>query len=364
MTATARNPLTEEELEIRTVINETVDSVRLDILCAFKQLPSTTTSTNLATHADVSRQAVSQHLGTLHDRGFVNRDNKGAELTAGGLLFVEAINDCLQNASVEGLSYLTRSVHPLVLLEELSKQAYRLSELQTAASNLPSQSTIRRILSGFVDHGWITDDSGTYRITPTGNNALSAYRELVAVVEQLIKKAPWLQRLPIEAATFPLSTLTSAELVVSNPRSPASVLSTCLKLYDRNISQFRCLCSVYNPVLFQAYRGLFELGVDSEAILDWPTAMKAADNSATRYSVQNERYSNYQSFVLEESHTLGIGIYDDRRVAIGAYNESGTGNHIAMIVSSNDRLVEWGIDLYESYRADATPATEVDLSRL
>ncbi|WP_449404115.1 transcriptional regulator FilR1 domain-containing protein [Haladaptatus paucihalophilus] len=129
------------------------------------------------------------------------------------------------------------------------------------------------------------------------------------------------------------------------------------------MSQFRCLCSVYNPVLFHAYRGLLELGIESEAILDRPTALKAASNTGTRYAVQSERYSHYHPFVLEESQTLGIGIYDDRKVAVAAYNEAGSGKHIAMIVSSNKRLVKWGTNLYESYRADACPATEVDLNR-
>ena len=52
---------------------------------------------------------------------------------------------------------------------------------------------------------------------------------------------------------------------------------------------------------------------------------------------------------LEDSLTLGIGLYDDRKVAIGAYNEVGDGNHVAMIVSSNDELVEWGQKKYDRY---------------
>nr|WP_282594750.1 transcriptional regulator FilR1 domain-containing protein [Halomarina salina] len=49
-------------------------------------------------------------------------------------------------------------------------------------------------------------------------------------------------------------------------------------------------------------------------------------------------------------------MYNDRKVAIGAYNETGEGDHIAMLLSSNDALVEWGSDLYEAYRTAAVPA--------
>ncbi|MCO8242996.1 ArsR family transcriptional regulator [Haladaptatus sp. AB643] len=362
MTATARNPLTDEVLDVRTVISETVDSVRLAVLRAFRELSNPTTSRNLATHANVSRQAVSLHLGVLHERGLVNRYDGGIELTTGGLLFLDAIEDCLQTVPVEALSYLTRTAHPLTLLQLLAKQPYRLSDLPTTASDLPSQSTIRRTLIGLTEYQWLSDDGGTHRITSVGSDALSAYTELAAIVEQLVEKAPWFQRLPPEVVPIPIDALVDAEFVVSNPRNPASVLSTCLKLYDRNISQFRCLCSVFNPVLFHAYRGLLELGIESEAILDRPTALKAASNAGTRYSVQSGRYSHYHPLVLEESQTLGIGIYDERKVAVAAYNEAGSGKHIAMIVGSNEKLVNWGIDLYDSYRADARPATEVDLN--
>nr|WP_256487822.1 transcriptional regulator FilR1 domain-containing protein [Haladaptatus sp. AB618] len=62
---------------------------------------------------------------------------------------------------------------------------------------------------------------------------------------------------------------------------------------------------------------------------------------------------------MEEPQTLGIGLYDDRKVAVAAYNEDGNGRHIAMIISSNDQLVDWGSELYESYRAKARPASEI-----
>jgi predicted transcriptional regulator len=359
VTATTRNPLTDEAYDVRTVIKETVNSARFVVLRAIGELPESATQTDVATHANISRQAVSPHLPVLHDQGLVNHHDGRIKLTTGGMLFVDVIERCLQTVSLTELSFLTRSSYPISLLQELEKRPYRLSELPRVVRNLPSQSTIRRILTGFVDYGWVVDVGGQHRITAAGSNTLSAYNELATITEQFIEKAPWLQRLPIEAATFPPEELANADLIVSNPRSPAAVLSTCLKLYDRNISQFRCLCSVFNPVLFHAYRGLLELGVESEAILDWPTALKAADDIGTKYAVQNDRYSNYQCFVLADSHTLGIGLYDDRKVAVAAYNEAGSGKHIAMIISSNNRLVDWGKELYEIYRSKAQPASEI-----
>jgi predicted transcriptional regulator len=52
-------------------------------------------------------------------------------------------------------------------------------------------------------------------------------------------------------------------------------------------------------------------------------------------------------------------LYDDRKVAIGAYNKTGDGNHIAMLLSSNTALVEWGTKLCKSYRSHAQHVSEL-----
>jgi len=37
-------------------------------------------------------------------------------------------------------------------------------------------------------------------------------------------------------------------------------------------------------------------------------------------------YKNFRVFCLDEELTLGIGIYDQEQIAIGAYNETGGGS--------------------------------------
>ena len=91
---------------------------------------------------------------------------------------------------------------------------------------------------------------------------------------------------------------------------------------------------------------MLKFGVEAEAILDWQSFVKA--DQYTR-NIQ-AKYEHYQPLYLEDSHTLGVGIYDDRKAAVGAYNEQGEGKHIAMIVSENPKIMEWAESIYESYR--------------
>lgn len=370
----AKNPLTGEDLVVRHTINETVDSACISVLRVLNECSDPISQTDVAQQGDISRQAVSTHLAVLRDRGFVNSHDTGVELTAGGLLLLKVIESCLRTIPTEAkqpndrssyptekLAYLTRSPHPISVLEELEKRSHRMSELQRAANSSPSRPTVGRILDVFTEYRWSQDDGGQQQITSDGTRVLDAYGDLEMAVEQLIKKAPWLLRLPPADATFPIHELADADMIVSYPTRP-SVLWTALKLYDRKTSHFRALCSIFNPILFHSYRGLLELGIEAEAILDLSTYLEAIKHPQTQF-VHKPKYDNYQPLVLDHAHTLGIGIYDDRKIAIGAYNELGNGNTIAMIISSNKQLVDWGIGLYESYRAKARPASEVRTNR-
>ena len=274
------------------------------------------------------------------------------------------IETALQILSQEKLAYITRSDYLLTILQTLNERSCRLSELHSRVTHTPSKSTIRRIIGDLQEFGWVQEVGYNQQITTTGQEVLNIYEELSLAVQQLIGKASWLQRLPPEDATFPIRELADAKLIVSNPSSPRSVLSTVFNLYDPDISRFRAFCSIYDSVLFKMYRGayeLFDFDVKTEVIFDWPTFVKITTTSESRFILDFLEIDDYDIYALKRPHTLGIGIYDERRVAIGAYNRTGDGNHIAMIISSNERLVEWGIDLYESYREQAIHATDVDI---
>ena len=151
----ATNPLSGEELVVRDEINEAIDSNRLLVLRTIDSLSNPVTQIDITNEVDPIRQVVSTHLAVLQDRGFVNRDENKIELTAGGLLFLDAFDTCLETLSEEELGLLTRSDYLLPILEALTSEPYRVQEFQTALDEPPSDSTIRRALSDFVEQDWV-----------------------------------------------------------------------------------------------------------------------------------------------------------------------------------------------------------------
>lgn len=349
----ATNPLTENTLIVRSEINELVDSSRLDVLRTVGAISNPESESRISSQAGLSRQVTSNHLAVLRDRGLVNSRAKGTELTGGGKLLLDAIDDYLQHAARCELAFQTRSIHPVNILRTLASHSCQEEQLQSPDGSNPSKRTVRRVLNTFNEYGWCESEGTTHTLSSEGKRVAEQYDTLAESVAQLIRKAQWIQRLPVEAATVPLTALADADVTVTNPYRPWQGLATAIKLFDRKTSQFRALCSVYNPLLFHAYRANLELGVECEAILDFPTYVEAVENPHTQYVISSSLYENYHPLIHERELTLGIGIYDDRKIAVGAYNEYGDGKHIAILVSTNDELVRWGTDLYESYREDA-----------
>jgi predicted transcriptional regulator len=355
----ARNPLTKEKLVVRDVINEIVDSDRYDVLYAAKRLPQPTTRSEIADYSNVSRQTTSNHIAVLNDRGFVKSHESGIEITAGGKVLAESIKDCLDTLGRGELAYLSRSDYAIETLLTIYETNSRASDLPHIISGEPSRSTIGRVLDSIdSEYEWTTEDSNILSITSDGKEALIAYDELEKAVEQLIEKADWLQRLPPGDATFPVHELEDACVIASDTGKKAKTLWRALNLCDLRTSRFRCVVSIYNPVLFNVYKMMLDMGIEAESVIDWETFNDIRREQETSFAADESLYENYQPRYLDYAHTLGIGLYDDRKVAVGAYNKVGDGKEIAMIVSTNDALIEWATELYDHYRSESKHPSE------
>lgn len=343
------NPITGDQHIVRKTINEYVDSARLDILRAIDERPVTPSS--IEDRGLVARQTASEYLSEFMRRALVNldRDHRYV-LTYGGKFALESVENCLEEITREELAFLSRSPRPFKLLQSLRTGPTEPRELANASSDSPARITIWRAFQAFEDYGWCESRSGKYHLIGDGEDALYAYQDLIERSEQAIAKAPFLQRLSTELTDFPTHALTDADLVFSEPASPGLVVDAALKLCDPRTRRFRMVTSVFQPTLFKAYHKLVKLGVTLEPIVDASVHERIVQDEDLWYLFDNSEYDNYTLTRLEEPLTLGIGLYDDRKVAVGAYNEVGDGNHVAVIISSNDELIEWATEKYEYYR--------------
>jgi predicted transcriptional regulator len=229
----------------------------------------------------------------------------------------------------------------------ISESPARPVELAGEDSGSPSRTTVQRLLGWFESENWIRKFESQYQITSNGSRVLDAYDDFVAVIEQLMDKAQLFQRLDPEFADIPVRELGDATLYFSSPEIPGVFLATALDLSNPKLERFRVLTPVFNETLFEAYAQIYETGVEGESIVDAALYNQLVE-AGFEHFLDDSEYPGFRFYRLEESVTLRIAIYDESHVAIGGYNEVGGGTHIAMIVSSNDSLVDWCTELFES----------------
>ncbi|WP_238532933.1 transcriptional regulator FilR1 domain-containing protein [Halalkalicoccus jeotgali] len=356
----ARNPLTDKRIIVREFINGLSDSSRLAVLQALQECDSSAGASAIARQADVARRTASSHLSDCLSLGLLNQmsDTNEYRLTVSGQSILQSLERFLDEANQTQLADITRSQRRIELLRTLSVHPVTPGEVISDTPESPSHTTVWRALHSFAGYGWCDADGHSYQLTSSGKDTLHAYEHLEVVAEQAIEKAPFLQRLSPRWSDFPTYALQEADLVVSTPGSPGLVSEAALKLCDPRISNYRSLTSVYSPTLFKMYYRLLSLGMHGEGIIDASVYEKIAQNEDMQYLLDTSSYEHYDLLRLDERLTLGIGLYDEQKIAIGTYNEVGEGRHTAIIVSTHEDLIEWGTEIYQACRQQAVRTTD------
>ncbi|EMA56036.1 hypothetical protein C451_04521 [Halococcus thailandensis JCM 13552] len=261
------------------MISGIIDTKRLDVLRAVNDCSLPAKQDDIAARAETSDKTAGKHLSEFQNHGIIKTYRENIEPTAGGKVLLEALQECFAEIPISRNKFaeLTRTETSLTILSNLYDDYQSVDEIQQKASVSATKQTVKSQLKWFETpaHDLVDEENHNYRITNAGENVLLAYSDLSTAIEQIIEKAEWFQRLPLENATVPVKELADATVIASDTASPSNVLGAALRLCDLRVSQFRCICSIYNPVLFLAYQTMLDFGVEAEAILDWGSFVKA-----------------------------------------------------------------------------------------
>lgn len=350
--------LSGDKVVVRKEVNEAIESARLSTLRSIVDSNEWISLSEIVCESSVSRQTVSSHLEYFVSNGLANYDPNSRKytVTAGGVFVLDSFDLCLKTISEEHLGTLTRSDHAINVLRELHVKPTT-PRILASKPNMPSKSTVWRLLSSFIDFDLIEKQSGEYYLNEDGYDWLTTYETLEMSIAVCFEKAPILQRLDpnlvIGENPLPVAALASADLIATRSNSPGLVTTEAIRLADPRIKQFSCVTSIYNPALFRMYYRLVGLGMASEGIIDDYTYKEICKNPKLHKMLDNSKYDHYSLYRLERSLTLGIGLYNSRKIAIGAYNHRGRGQHTAVVISEHQDLIEWGKKVCQSLRDEA-----------
>jgi len=342
---------TGESLAVRDVINEVTDTAQLDILREIQSEP--VTPADLEAREVVSRKTAHNHITVLTARGFLRKRDGRYECSAAGLILLRELEVDTEDIELEALATVSRSAYKSQVLRVLSVESVGQADLLGDDSESMSERRFEQIRHDFEDRGWVARDyeHGRYRLTAQGERLLTFYNELTRIVEQLLDKASFLQRLEAVGANFPAERLASARMVEASGSDRHAVVAASQELAKGDFEQLRGVVPINSQPTNDAYRPHIRGETDVEVIIDSAVHRTLLQPQNIQYLLDWITAENTKLLIHPASLSFGLGIFDDQKVIIAANDDPN--DHEVAIISSDDAIVDWALDTYEAYRGEA-----------
>ena len=334
------------------------DPAPLDLL---RELRSGTTSPrDIAQEYGVSYPTVYRALEPLFEHHLVAESEHEYHLTGLGAAIQYWVDEHLEVTHTDpaDLQFLLRATHRVSILRTLQIGVARKADL-SRGSDAPSRSTAHRTIHSFLERGWVTRDetAHSYSLTETGTEVLETLEDATTTVEHARHRAPFLQCFDDAIADIPLAPLADAQQITYDPAMPHR-FHELLEPYARSdVTRLRLLVSVVSSSLLRLFDIVIQSGVPVEFIVTQRVLASLGSEGRRgeriRRRLQREncsmgfvpRFSAFPFWLAlfgRETVVMGPAHAGDRPLAVDDRSR-------AAVVSSDERLIEWAMNRYESY---------------
>jgi len=274
------------------------------------------------------------------------------EFTGAGLVFFGCFGDATETLTPSEIAVLSVSEHRLPILRSIAESPGRKCDLHHQ-EDLPSRTTIEKTVTEFRTRDWASEDlSGVLSLTDAGRTALAAYEEFLGATETVLAATPFLRRLGERSLTIPVAALFDATPIEESQYDADALADAVLQLTETGADSGSVigLVSTYSPVLLQQFATILQDDIEYRFLLDAETA-------------QRVRSSPYRHVVETASERPGVDIRisqgalpfgfvtDGERIVVGAYGSPY--EYPAGLVSTNEALVGWALDIHAGYWEEA-----------
>ena len=255
-------------------------------------------------------------------------------------------------AALDDIAFLARSPNRVAALEVLTGGPRERSDLRAELG--VSQSTIKRVLGGLTERGWVVNRGGRCEITPLGERVVAGFTSLVETIEAESNLRRVVEWLPTAAPEFDVELFTDGTVTTAEPGAPYRPYGRLMELADETASStIRAFGTRPLPGYFEKWD--IEEGTTSEVIFS-PVVVDALRRTQPA-DTQEVLESGRLVTLVHEDLPCGLVVYEGH-VAICGYDRT-TGMLHAVIDTDDPAAVEWGEETYETYRREARP---VDLT--
>lgn len=180
------------------------------------------------------------------------------------------------DATHENVRYLTGSPQRPAMLRALCESPLRPTELSDRVD--ATRTTVQRVLSGFVDRGWVVKRDGRYRATPTGRRVRDGYDRLCAEVAGARELAPVAGHLHRLGEDLPPALLTDAAATVATESAPLAPVDRLLGWFEERTDEH---VAAVSPVVSRTYADVATAALERDVTLEVVLARSALAAAGT-----------------------------------------------------------------------------------
>lgn len=262
----------------------------------------------------------------------------------------------MDSASLEDITFLTRSEHRIEVLDAVSDESRTRHELRelTGASRV----TVNRILEDLEDRGWLAQQNGRYEATAKGAFVAEEVTGLTSNLAVSKKLDDALQWIPTEAFDFDLALLRDAEIFrKSNWGDHTETIRRITNLVSQT-SRIRGTAVGFSHEVVDAIReAITENDISFDVVVEESTLEMIRKDTGLQNQFQEILQSENASMAL----CSGPGpfhmvmIFDQTVMVCG--KPTGGGPRPGWVRTDNDTVRTWAVGYVESARDDSTRIT-------
>lgn len=303
---------------------------------------------------------VTNIVGDLQSRGLVRLrpDNNQYESTLFGNLSLEVYKSLIGKVGRDAVEFITKSESIIPILRSIDDKSSSLSDLKNDESVSASRSTISSYLSDLDAIGWI-NRRPPYESSVAGIAMLEAYDSYAERINLLAERRQFLRHFDMKS--LPFEALQGTEMVAASEGDTDAPTQAYVDAIKPDSDEVLGITPTINKQYVNAFLPLIRSDCWLELIGD-RSVLKEANSTYISAFAEGLVSSTTSFLVAKNPITVGVAIFDRETVWLGAYGWSRRDR--AVLTGSNEALLEWALDVYETERQYASPPSEAAVSTI
>jgi predicted transcriptional regulator len=247
--------------------------------------------------------------------------------------------------------YLAGSPGRIAILRTLREEPLRPAEITRRVDS--TRTTVQRVLAGFRERCWVCERNATYRLTPTGEQVVDAYEELLDAAERAREFAPLASHLTSLPEGPPPEAFASGELTVATSGDPLAPVEALLDRFaDAEGGHVRSISPIVTRTFNEAAMDLLEAGTSIELLID----ERVLETSEEQFPSALERALEHEDVtVAVHPDRLSAGLLAfEGTTCVVAYDDS---NALRAVLACEDEpaVAEWANGWFERVWNESEP---------